>query len=338
MRKAFTLVELLVVIGIIALLISILLPSLNRAREAAQRTACLSNLRQIGTYMAMYSSQYNNYVPLGWFMNGPRNHASHLGNGNNTQPVRGGALGVGYLFSSGVVQERGGGYRAFFCPSNQTLEQFMPVEWNDEQANAQGQAWRGPAYNPSGYYNAWPMRKISNYGGWSQIAFMGYSSRPGVGITGVGMPPDHDHMSGPFFGPGSFVGERWWRWVARTAFPNNIQAPPPDVNDGWVPEGLVRAGTVATFQGSTGMPRANQMNHKAIIADLHHGISAVNALHKTGMNVLYGNGAAKWVPLEHIRRDLDTEVIDATQPNQGFSSAYNARYGMWWLWYSLDTY
>jgi prepilin-type processing-associated H-X9-DG protein/prepilin-type N-terminal cleavage/methylation domain-containing protein len=63
MKKAFSLVELLVVIGIITILIGLLLPALSVAREQAKTTQCLSNLRQLGQAAFAYTSENNGSFP-----------------------------------------------------------------------------------------------------------------------------------------------------------------------------------------------------------------------------------------------------------------------------------
>jgi len=68
----FTLVELLVVIGIIALLISILLPSLSRAREMGNQVKCLSNLKQIGAAFIMYANENQQYMPFASWNDGTK--------------------------------------------------------------------------------------------------------------------------------------------------------------------------------------------------------------------------------------------------------------------------
>jgi len=69
--KAFTLIELLVVIAVIAILAAILFPVFAQAKEAAKKTVCISNLRQLTTATVMYSSDYDGGYPFAWNLERP---------------------------------------------------------------------------------------------------------------------------------------------------------------------------------------------------------------------------------------------------------------------------
>src|SRR5438045_3502638 len=71
-KNGFTLVELLVVIGIIALLIGILLPVLGKARSAARATKCAANLRSVGQGLMMYAADYKGAFPAAYTYKGMR--------------------------------------------------------------------------------------------------------------------------------------------------------------------------------------------------------------------------------------------------------------------------
>jgi len=137
-RCGFTLVELLVVIALIILMISLLLPALARARDAATKAVCMGNVRQNGLAFAMYTQEFREYLPVpgtGGAAGGM--DVVHFGTG----PVNHGLL---FPYLSGA--------RSYFCPDYQTSDVSDAMLANAGVGAALFQsAWPNVAYAYSSY-------------------------------------------------------------------------------------------------------------------------------------------------------------------------------------------
>jgi prepilin-type N-terminal cleavage/methylation domain-containing protein/prepilin-type processing-associated H-X9-DG protein len=125
-RKAFTLIELLVVIAIIAILAAILFPVFAQAKEAAKKTVCLSNVKQIGTGLVMYLGDYDDTVPRQayWDWNPTGGWATGAGGMHEWSEVVLPYIKNGQYVPLSYAGAAGGPGTIFSCPTNKVAGQL----------------------------------------------------------------------------------------------------------------------------------------------------------------------------------------------------------------------
>ncbi len=207
-RSAFTLVELLVVIGISAVLIALLLPTLNRAREQANAIKCLSNLRQLGQAMVMYNTNNNGFVIPSYTMTGVV--------GGPAVPLEGWASILDR--DKYVGGNRENDHSVFVCPSMLDIEGM-----------ATGQTGADPG-KPKGWMD-WPNLRIGTANfpttipdrGFNEIIRVGYwinADNP-IGAT-ASFKPDMFYTSSVGYGPSAEGRFMTYTKTARFRHPSRL--------------------------------------------------------------------------------------------------------------------
>lgn len=135
-RVGFTLVELLVVIAIIAILIGLLMPAVQSAREAARRISCQNNLHQIGVALHSYHSSFRQ-LPSGWIADDRDHHEPGWGWASAILPQLGQSAAYGQIdFSTPIEEDKHEPARltpieAYMCPSDILEPLFFIAEGED---------------------------------------------------------------------------------------------------------------------------------------------------------------------------------------------------------------